>query len=229
MINRKRLSNRFCLLALACFFWPGCTITRGADENSSIWEQSSPDKKIAFSNGRLILTPPDKNWGNALAYGRSPVVFWTREGFTISLRITVKTTAKGGNGDTTVWIGLTPDCKAGSIQASDAFAGIALTVNSAKGCVYASLARKEANGRNESARGDSLGNIAQYGPGTGVQVPLQGNSFDVTLKFTEDFASAMTGVAPRAKAAVRTRKSFFPFSSLFTSCFSSVSLVHPHF
>jgi len=200
MINRKRLSNLFCLLALACFFWPGCTITRGADENSSIWEQSSPDKKIVFSNGRLILTPPDKNWGNTLAYGRSPVVFWTREGFTISLRITIKTTAKGGNGDTTVWIGLTPDCKAGSIQASDAFAGIALTVNSAKGGVYASLARKEANGSNERTRGDSHGNIVNYGQWPGVQVPLKSDTFDLTLKFTEDRISASIAGSPYSES-----------------------------
>ena len=194
-MNRKVFFPNACLLSLTSFFWLGCAALHGADATSApvpsnIWEQSSLGKNSVFSNGKLTLTPPDEAWGRVLAFGRSPVVFWTREGFTISLRITVKTTAKGGNGDTADWIGLTPDDKASCIQASGAFAGIALTVNSAKGCVYASLARKEANGRNESARGDSLGNIAQYGQGTGVQVPLHGNSFDLTLKFTEDRISA---------------------------------------
>ena len=191
MMKHKDLFQRACLFSLTSLIWLGCTVLQGADTVSpNIREQSSLDKNKIFSNGRLTLTPPDKNWGGVLAFGRSPIVFWSKDGFSVSLRISVKTTARGGNGDTTNWIGLMPANGASSIQASDAFAGIALTFNNAKGCIYAGLARKEANGRNERTRGDVHGNSVHYSKWPGVQVPLQGDSLVLTLKFTEDRISA---------------------------------------
>ena len=184
------------LFSFAAVAWLGGTVLAGAEptavdaNRAGIWSPTSLNRNNHFSDGKLTMTPSDAAWKTSLAFGRNPLAFWNKQGLTISLRLTVKATNEGEKGETVNWIGLTPDTKAASLQAADNFVGIALTVNRTKGYLHAALARKEAAGKNEKARGDSHGNIVNYGQWPGVKVPLKGDSFDLTLSLTENRVSA---------------------------------------
>jgi len=155
---------------------------------SSVWSLTSSGKKAKLSGGTLLLSPENDAWARAIAFGKEPVRFWSQDGVSVAMKVSLDAKSAADGDDVTAWIGFSSKGQGSSIQELDDFAGFCLSLSKKEKELRAGLARKEANGSNASIRGDSYGNVVSYS-GAPAKLKTQDAAVELTLTLTDSSIS----------------------------------------
>ncbi len=179
---RRSLMKLLSAAAVASFLFAGSASQ--AQSPSDVWSLASSAKKAKLEKGSLSLLPADEAWNRAIAFSKEPLRFWSKEGVTVDMRISMQTKAQGDSGDAALWIGFVP--KPGtSIQEMESFAGVGVSFGRKDGSLHIGLARKEAGGKDKAAQGDARGNIVYYSGAPAKLVLPKDGVIELSLTITE--------------------------------------------
>jgi len=182
-----RLGTMISTAALLLFLAPSPILAGGAP---AFWKPGPYGGLSEMRDGKLTLIPPDENWASAEAQSAASFPFWNHDGMTVHIRFTLGA-AKGAGYE--LLVGLVPEGARGGIQGSENAVGVSVVRSATKPAITVALCRKEASSPDPRIRGSQFGDLVNYGSWPGPEVPLPGDSLDVTLNVNDETVGAQVG------------------------------------